>query len=71
MEIAKLQLASVSESKRINSQWRDIVVHMVARLTKISFTLSRYFRIVQVGSSVSGIASLYIRQPSSVPLRPD
>ncbi len=46
-------------------------VHMVARLTKISNTLSRYFRIAQVGSSVSGITSLYIRQPSCVLLRPD
>ncbi len=40
--------------------------HMVARLTKISITLSRYFHIAQVGSSVLGITSLYIRQPSSV-----
>ncbi len=33
-------------------------VHMAARLTKISITLSRCFRIEQVGSSVSGITSL-------------
>ncbi len=38
---------------------------------KESNTFSRYFRIEQVGSSVSGITSLYIRQPSSVPLRSD
>ncbi len=44
---------------------------MFARLTKISSTLSRYFHIAQVGSSVSGITSLCIRQPSSVPLQPD
>ncbi len=36
-------------------------VHMVARLTKISNSFSRYFRIAQEGSSVSGITSLYIR----------
>ncbi len=35
---------------------------MVARLTKISNTLSRYFRIAQVGSSVLVYVS-YIRQP--------
>ncbi len=46
-------------------------VHIVARLTKISDTFSRYLRIAQVGSSVSGITSLYSRQPSSVPLQPD
>ncbi len=51
-----------SESKRVYPQWRERV-HMVARLTKISNTFSRYFRIAQVGSSVSGITSLYIRQP--------
>ncbi len=36
---------------------------MVARLTKISNTLGRYFHIARVGSSVSGITSLYIRHP--------
>ncbi len=46
-------------------------VHMVARLTKICITLSRYFRIVHMASSVSGITSLHIRQPSSIPLRLD
>ncbi len=61
MEIAKLQA-----SKRIYPWWREERerVHMVVRLTKTSITLSRYFCIAQVGSSVLGITSLYIRQPS-------
>ncbi len=46
-------------------------VHMVARLTKINITLGRYFRIAEVGISISGITSLYIKQPSSLHLRPD
>ncbi len=38
-------------------------MHMVARLTEISNSFSRYFRIAQEGSSVSGITSLYIGVP--------
>uniref|UniRef100_A0A9J7ZJJ3 RNA uridylyltransferase n=1 Tax=Cyprinus carpio carpio TaxID=630221 RepID=A0A9J7ZJJ3_CYPCA len=46
-----------SESQHFYPQWRE----RAARLTKISNTFSRYFRIAQVRSSLSGITSLYIR----------
>uniref|UniRef100_A0A8C2KP37 RNA uridylyltransferase n=1 Tax=Cyprinus carpio TaxID=7962 RepID=A0A8C2KP37_CYPCA len=51
-----------SESQHFYPQWRE----RAARLTKISNTFSRYFRIAQVRSSLSGITSLYIRHYRSI-----
>ncbi len=52
------KLAGVFRKKACLSTVKRLRIHRVARLTKISITLSRYFRIAQVRSFVLGITSL-------------
>ncbi len=51
MEIAKLQASCFFQKASAFIRVERECVHMVARLTKISITLSIYFRIAQVESS--------------------